>query len=135
MNRHERRRTFAAGVRAAKAGKVPAEYEQVIAAIVRTYRAGVHSAPTDEKPRFAMPPAGVIVAVSLDHLRLERIAKNDPAFYFLTGIIDGAKRTGDMRKMPTLFMLNIALLELGDAVIIEELSLAELGFARGERSN
>jgi len=132
MNRRERRAARARG--ANPTGKDLAtdeEYIHVIESIANTYIAGVALYP-DEIPRFAFPPKSIFVIGDLAPV-IPRIARNDAARAFLNGLVEGARRTGDPKSFPTVFMVRIALEHAGAP--IEEVSCAEWGIAIGGRGN
>ena len=130
MNRHERRKAFAQGVKAVQTGEFPPEYLRVIKAIIYAFLQYRRQLPDREPPRFALPPKGIIVIVSLDEPSIiPRIARNETARQFLAGIVEGAVAERDSKAMPTLFMLSVALETVGAE--IERVSLADLGLSVG----
>jgi len=129
MNRHERRRAFALGMRAGQTGEFPPAYIAVIDGIVTAYLAWREQYPTAEPPRFTLPPKDILLAASLAGPIGQRIAKNPSARELIDLVCMVASTTGDMRKMPTVFMLDAAMRLAG--VSVERVSLAELGLSAG----
>ncbi len=129
MNRHERRKAFALGVRAVQTGETPPAYIAAIDGIVTAYLAWREQFPTAEPPRFTLPPREILLAASLDGPIGRRIAKNPSARELIDLVCMVASATGDMSKMPTVMMLDIAMRLAG--VSIERVSLAELGITVG----
>lgn len=126
MNRRERRRAFALGMRAAETGEFPPGYIAVIDGVVTAYLAWREQFPTAEPPRFALPPSEILLAASLDGPIGPRIAKNPSARELIDLVCTVASATGDM---PTVLMLDCALRLAG--VSVERVSLAELGINLG----
>jgi hypothetical protein len=130
MNRQERRRAFALGVKAAQTGELPPDYVRVIGVIVHAYGEYRRKLPDREAPRFALPSKEFMVIATLDDPSLlPRIARNETALSFLTALVEGARADGDPKSMPTLFMLSVALEQVGAK--IERVSLAEFGLSMG----
>jgi hypothetical protein len=120
---------FALGERAAKTGEMPEEYVRVVAAVEHTYLAGLpHLPPGEEPPRFAFGPKEIMVISELEPM-IGRIAKNEAARIFLESIVHAARRTGDPKAMPTVFMTRCALEHAGAP--IEYVSAAEFGISAG----
>jgi len=116
MSRYERRR-------------LPGHYVDVIGAIADTFRASLAIYPSgQDPPRFAFGPREIMVAANLEQW-IDRIAKNDGARIFLESLVLGAKRSGDPKNMPTVFMTRAGL-ELAGAQI-EHVSAAEFGLTEG----
>lgn len=124
---------FALGMHAAQTGKWPEHYVNVIESIAKTYIAGqAIYPPGEERPRFAFGPREIMVIADLEHM-VDRIAKNHGARVFLESLVLGAKRSGDPKAMPTVFMTRVALERAGAQ--IEYVSAAEFGIAVGGRGN
>jgi hypothetical protein len=70
-----------------------------------------------------------LLAASLDGPMGQRIAKNPSARELIDLVCMVASVTGDMSKMPTVFMLDAAMRLAG--VAVERVSLAELGITVG----
>jgi hypothetical protein len=130
MNRHERRRAKATRI-AENLADNP-KYIAVIEGIAYAYRETLARFPDREIPRFAFPPKDIMVICDLEPM-IDRVARNEAALWFLRGIVDGARKTGDPLAFPTVFMLRVALESVGAS--IEFVSAGEFGIALGGFGN
>lgn len=133
MNRHERRKMFALGMRAAKTGEFPEHYIRVIRTIAQTYIRGLSVYPAGaELPRFRLGPKEIMVIASIEAF-VDRLAANKGARVFLESIVESAQKMGDPKAMPTVFMLRCGL-EMAGANI-EYVSAADWGLTVGGKDN
>jgi len=124
MNRHERRKAFAAGKRAAKTGSFPPLYGETCETMAMAYRMWREQYPSAAPPRFALPSPEVGLIGALDEL-VPRVARNQSARDLAELLCLAATMLGGPENVPTIFMLQGVLEAVG--VDIERVSLAELG--------
>jgi hypothetical protein len=132
MNRHERRRAFAQGKRAAKTGEMPDGYTDTCETMALAYRMWRRNNPDAPPPRFALPPRELAVIAGVDQVA-SRIVRNESAAELVELFDLAARFFGGPNNGPTVLMLSAVLEVVG--VEVERVSPGELGLTLGGVGN